>query len=83
MEKDTETGIMDGLLTMDGYDDCIIGVVEAFGREDIVCYDKEKVFQKLMADGMDEEEAIDFFYYNQLGAWMGEGTPCFLTKHSV
>jgi len=83
MEKDTETGIMDGLLTMDGYDDCIVGVVERFGQEAIVCYDKEKVLQKLGIEGMDEEEAIEFFYYNQIGAWMGEGTPCFLTKHSV
>jgi len=68
------------MLTMDGYDDCIVGVVERFGQEAIVCYDKEKVLHKLGIEGMDEEEALEFFYYNQIGAWMGEGTPCFLTQ---
>ena len=28
-------------------------------------------------DGMSEEDAIDFFYYNIVGAYMGEHTPCF------
>jgi hypothetical protein len=32
-----------------------------------------------MADGMEEEEAIEFFYFNQAGAWVGETTPCFIT----
>ena len=80
MTNDTETGIMDGMLTMDGYEDCVAGIVERFGQEDIVCYDKEKVLQKLMGDGMDEEEAVEFFYFNQIGAWMGEGTPCFISR---
>ena len=26
---------------------------------------------------MTEEEAIEFFYYNIVGAYMGEHTPCF------
>jgi hypothetical protein len=28
---------------------------------------------------MNEEEAEEFFYFNQLGAWMGNLTPCFVT----
>ena len=28
-------------------------------------------------EGMTEEEAIEFFYYNVVGSWMGEYTPCF------
>ena len=27
---------------------------------------------------MSEEEAYEYFEFNQMGAWMGEGTPCFL-----
>jgi len=68
------------MLMMDGFDDCIVGVVERFGQEGIICYDKAKVLEKLMTEsGMSEEEATDFFYYNQIGAWMGDLTPCFLT----
>jgi hypothetical protein len=68
----------DELLTMDGYDDCIIGVVEQFGRPPIVCYNRELVIAKLMQD-MSEERAEEFWSYNQVGSWNGAATPCFLT----
>ncbi len=38
------------LLFMDGFDDCIAGVMERFGQDPIVCYDKFKVLAKLQAD---------------------------------
>jgi hypothetical protein len=66
------------LLKMDGYDDCIVGVVEQFGRPDIICYDKKKVLNKLMEE-MSEDEAEEFFYFNQVGAYVGESTPCFIS----
>ena len=69
----------DELMMMDGYDECIIGVVERFGQNPIVCYDKQKVIEKLEADGMTNEEAEEFFCFNQLGAWVGDSTPCFLS----
>lgn len=69
----------DNMLTMDGYDDCIIGVVEQFGRPPIVCYDTEKVISKLQEDGLSEDEAWEFWSFNQIGAWLGDETPCFLT----
>ena len=70
----------DELTVMDGYDDCIAGVVERFGMDPIVCYDKTKVLARLQEDGMSEEEAEEFWSFNQIGAWVGEQTPCFLTK---
>jgi len=66
-------------LTMDGYDDCIAGVLERFGMEPIIVYDKQRVIEKLMQDGATDEEAYEFFEYNQLGAWMGDGTPGFIS----
>lgn len=69
------------LLKMDGFDDCIVGVVERFGQPPIVCYDKEKVLRKLESNGMSSDEAKEFFYFNQIGAWMGEATPCFLSSN--
>jgi hypothetical protein len=67
----------DGLLVMDGFDDCIIGVGQRF-TDHFVVYDLEKVIAKLMEQGMSEEEAIEFHEFNQLGAWVGPGTPVFL-----
>jgi hypothetical protein len=73
----------DELVRMDGYDDCIIGIVEQYGRSPIICYDKSKVIQKLMDDGIEsEEEAQEFWEFNQVGAWVGEYTPCFVTLKS-
>lgn len=66
------------MLKMDGYDDCIIGVFDRCGQEPLLCYDPEKVIAKLMDQGMDRDEAVEFFHFNQAGAWMGEGTPGFL-----
>ena len=40
---------------MDGYDDCIAGVVERFGQPPIVCYDKANQPGKYLEDGMRRE----------------------------
>ena len=79
----TDLGAEDALL-MDGFDDCILGILERFGIDQlIVVYDREKVIAKLIdRDGMTHEEALDFYYFNQLGAWVGEKTPAFLIKMS-
>jgi len=69
------------LMIMNGYDDCIAGIVHRFGQEPIVCYDLEKVLAKLQEDGMTYDEAVEFFEFNQIGAWMGDKTPCFIAHH--
>ena len=70
----------DTLLFMDGYDDCVVGVVERFGQPPIVCYEKESVLLQIAREsGMTEEDAEEWFEYNQIGAWMGEATPCFIS----
>lgn len=70
------------LVFMNGYDDCIVGVVERYGMEPVVCYDKNKIIKKLMNDGTSHEDAEEWFYFNQIGTWWGETTPCFLTPTS-
>ena len=65
------------LLFMDGFDDCIMGVAERCGMEPVVVYSRHKVIEKLMKDGMDEDEVADYHYNNQAGAYMGERTPMF------
>tara|TARA_R110000772_G_scaffold242529_1_gene355143 strand:+ start:1693 stop:1995 length:303 start_codon:yes stop_codon:yes gene_type:complete len=70
------------VLLMDGYDDCVIGLVERFGAEPVVCYSKNKILKKLASQGMTKEEANEWFYFNQLGSYLGEMTPCFLDTMS-
>ena len=69
------------LLRMDGFDNCILGVVERYGEPPIVCYDRDLVIRQLENNGMSNEEAEEFFQFNQIGAWMGENTPCFLSSN--
>jgi hypothetical protein len=71
---------MNKLIKMDGYDDCILGIVERCGKKPFYLYDRELVLDQLMADGATEEEAIDFHEFNQAGAWVGEQSPGFLNK---
>jgi len=70
----------DPTLRMDGYDDCIIGICRRFGQQDLIAYDYEKVIASLSADGLTHDEAVEYFEFNQIGAWMGEGTPCFIVE---
>jgi hypothetical protein len=76
----------DEAVLMDGFDDCIIGVLERFGMDSIVLYDKQKVIEKLMKESSapDElgdlamEQALEYYEYNMLGSWIGERTPGFV-----
>jgi len=77
-EKLEEIGLGD-IMLMDGYDKCLVGIVERFGQTPIACYDKHKVYDQLKKEGMKEEYIEEWFYHNQLGAWVGDTTPCFLT----
>lgn len=65
-------------LKMDGFDDCIVGVCRRFGQEPIIAYDYNKVIDKLVSDGMSYEEALEWHEINQIGAWVGDHTPCFI-----
>ena len=65
---------------VDGFDDCCLGYVERFGMHPIPLYDKDKMIDKMVDDGMTPEEAIEYFYFNIIGSWVGETTPCFMTE---
>ena len=68
------------LLLATGHDDEIIGVSMDFqGNVLFVVYDYEKFLKRFMGDGMNYEEAVEFFDFNTIGAWVGEKTPGFVT----
>ncbi len=70
---------IDELLTMDGYDDCIIGIGYRAGESNnYVVYDTKKIINKLMKQGMSYHEAVEFHEFNQACAWVGDKTPAFV-----
>ena len=66
------------MIKMDGYDDCIIGVCHRINQPSILAYDRSKIIKVHMKDGLNQEESMAWFEFNQLGAWVGEHTPCFI-----
>lgn len=62
-------------LVMDGFDDCIVGFCQ---HNQVLVYDVQKILAQHVANGMTQEEAVEFFEFNQAGAHFGEGTPLFL-----
>lgn len=58
-------------LKADGFDNAIIGV-DLYSMR--LVYSVSKCVNVLMND-MSEDEAIEYFYYNVSGAYMGEKTP--------
>ena len=73
-----EDSLSEGAMKIDGFDDCICGIVERFGMDSVLLYDTDTMIEKMMTkDNMDYEEAVEYFDFNIKGAWMGEGTPCF------
>jgi hypothetical protein len=70
------------LQLLDGYDDCIAGIVTKYGQGPIVCYYYDKIIEKLMLD-MSHIEAIEYFEYNIIGSYVGKHTPCFLETGEI
>jgi len=67
-------------LLADGFEDAIVGICERFGAVPVVAYDRDKCIEILMdRDGMEDEEAVEYFEFNVAGSYVGDGTPVFLT----
>lgn len=71
---------LEGMLLATGYDDCILGIAERCGQPNVVAYDAHKIARSLIKQGMSEEEAWEFFYFNISGAYVGELTPIYIHK---
>lgn len=64
----------DDILLADGFNEALIGVT----TKNIAVYDIDKCFKVLIKQGMSEEDAIDYFYFNVEGAYVGEQTPIYI-----
>ena len=68
-----------GVLYCDGLEDAFIGFASRFHDGPLAAYDQDIIIKRLMEDGMDEDEAFEFFTFNIEGAWVGDRTPVFVT----
>jgi len=70
-------------LFCDGFDEALIGTAERYGLPPVAAYDYDLMIKKLMTDDMTEADAVDYFEFNIIGAWVGDTTPIFVRKLST
>ena len=81
------TDIDVSMLLADGFEDALMGYVEGWfprgsgvSQGVVAMYDSTRCIQILMErDGMDQDEAEEFFSFNVTGAYAGDKGPVFAT----
>jgi hypothetical protein len=61
-------------LKADGFDSAVIGLEESSGR---LIYSVQRIVNIMMSEGDTEEDALEYYYYNMEGAYVGEKTPIY------
>jgi hypothetical protein len=62
----------ENILSADGFDDAILGIDNKSCR---LIYSTKKCIEILISEDMSEEDALEHFYFNIEGAYVGEKTP--------
>ena len=69
----------DQILLADGFECAFLGVVESFGIKPRALYDRDACVDILIErDGMEYDEALEYFSFNVEQAYVGEYTPAFI-----
>jgi len=77
LEKILEWFPEEEILKADGFDNAIIGIDDTSMR---LIYSVNKCIEILVSEeNLNEEDALDHFYYNVKGSWVGEKTPIWCT----
>ena len=66
------------MIKIDGHDNAIRGYGSRINMADCLIYDVDTIIDNLSTNGMTHEEALEWFDYNIIGAWMGDSSPVFL-----
>jgi len=69
------------VIMADGLEEAFIGLSYRFNDGPVATYDREKIIEIYVRDGMSYEEAEEYFGFNVLGAWVGEKTPVFMIPY--
>lgn len=75
--RDWVTEYNENALLADGFDAALVGVCRSFLHPPVAVYDLQHCL-RILEEDMTEEEANEYFEYNILGAWFGEGTPIYI-----
>lgn len=75
-DKNTRANIF----KLDGFEDCYLGLGEAYGEQPRLIYDYKKIIESLEKEGMSEDEAREFYDFNIIGSYLGEKMPIFLVN---
>ena len=67
----------DQTLKADGFDDAILGI----DSKQRMVYSIEKILEILQKDDMSEEDALEHFYYNIEGSYVGDYTPLYIFEY--
>jgi hypothetical protein len=70
--------VNESALLADGLEGALFGICNRFGQNPLAAYDMEKIFKIYMDEGMTYDEAVEYFEFNVIGAWVGEDTPVFI-----
>lgn len=67
-------------LLADGYESALIGITE--GSNPVAVYDTDLCIQILIEeDDLTREDAMEHFYFNTVGAYVGEKTPLYIKRY--
>lgn len=61
-----------------GFENCIVGVGERFGGPPVAVLDIGKMLAQLEKEGMTHDEALEYFEFNILEAYVGEQSPVYV-----
>ena len=64
------------ILKADGFDDAILGIEDTSMW---LIYSVSKCIEILIAGGMTDEDAVEYFHFNVKDAWVGDKTPIWCT----
>lgn len=70
----------DSATALTGFADCVLGLGERCGQPMVLVYDRACLLSRLIADGMNEEEAEEYISCNITGAWVGDQTPVVMVR---
>ena len=72
----------DELLFLDppSLDKAIVGIAQRLGLGPVVVYDRDRLLQAFIDEGMSDEDAEEWVGTNVEGAYVGERTPLILSR---
>ena len=68
----------DEVTVADGMEPAFVGVVKLSGGLLLAVYHQQRCVDTLVSRGMSQEEALEWFDFNVIGAYVGECTPLFI-----